>query len=325
MPFVSLVYSLLLSDPMMLVQSAKMVRFEDTVAVLTKAVSDGEFGCCEMGHEIRQRDGSVIKIPCDKPRLGPVIQQMIAGALDRHLKEEQILLYRHLLMISHMMLSGLGTEEPPWNSSSMAAFLHKYGFSSPTDNTKCPTDTKTRGGIVGHTPLFYAAAAGALQVVRELLAQPGVLQKINLQPKVGTIGSTAENLYGDMPMYGTPILVAAFINGDPAMLELLVRHGADLTRVITGGANYGGGVLWLLAGAGHMKGMEWLHQHLANEAWIAQMNNTNNFGCTALSLTLLFQNPPAAKFLIAHGHDLGNATFEPSGVSNLTYASREGM
>jgi hypothetical protein len=74
-----------------------------------------------------------------------------------------------------------------------------------------------------------------------------------------------------------------------------------------------------------MKGMEWLHQHLANEARIAQMNNTNNFGCTALSLTLLFQNPLAAKFLIAHGHDLGNATFEPSGVSNLTYASREGM
>jgi hypothetical protein len=324
MSFVSLVYSLLFSDPMILVQSANMVRFEDTVAVLSKAVSDGEFGCCEMGHEIRQRDGSVIKIPCDKPRLGPVIQQMIAGALDRHLKAEQILLYRHLLMISRMMLSGLGTEEPPWNSS-MAAFLHKYGFSSPTDNTKYPTDTKTRGGIVGHTPLFYAAAAGALQVVRELLAQPGVLQKINLQPKVGSIGNTAENLYGDMPIYGTPILVAAFSNGDPAMLELLVRHGADLTRVITGGPNYGCGVLWLLGCAGHVKGMEWLHQHLTNEAWIAQTNNTNNFGAFPLAMTLCFANPPAAKFLIAHGHDVANVTFEPAGVSNLTYAAREGM
>ena len=169
-----------------------MVRFEEAVSILTKPVGNGGFGCCEMGRELRPKDGSIIKIPCDKPRLGPVIQKMIADALDRHLKVEQIVLYRHLLIVSYQMLIGLGTEEQQWHSS-MDAFLQKYHFSSPTDNTKDPSDTKTRGGIIGMTPLFYAAAAGALHVVRELMAQPGVL--INLQPKVCITDSTLAQPY----------------------------------------------------------------------------------------------------------------------------------
>jgi hypothetical protein len=303
-----------------------MVRFEEVSSVLAKPVGNGEFGCCEMNHELRQPDGTIYKISCDKPRLGPVIMQMIEHALARHLEAGEIFIYRHLLMASRMLLKGLAMEEPPWHSS-MEEFLQKYCFSSPTDNTKYPNDTKERGGITGMTPLFYAAAVGALRVIREMLAQPGVLEKINLQQKMSTIGDIApiaSSSYGDSPIYGTTLLTAAYVNGDPAVLQLLFENGADLTRLTTGGPNVGYSVLSFLSIAGHVDGIEWLHQLLTKEAWLSATKHMTSYGMTPVAGAMLYDSGPAANFLLAHGADAGNVNVEASGVTNLTYGARVG-
>ena len=286
------------------------------MATLTKPVGEGDFGCCEMGHELRQNDGSVYKISCDKIRLGSVIQKMISDALDRHLKAGEIFEYRHLLTISGMMLQGLPAEAPKWHSS-LDAFLQKYRFDSPTDNTKCPATSKTMGGIMGLTPLFYAAAAGALQVVIKLLAQPGVINFINAKSKV----EIRPRSYG-LVFYGTPLLGAGHFSGSIPMLELLWKHGADPNARTAGGTIHGFGLLHLLAYNNHVEAMEWLRGQQSKDGWISKTNDLMCMGGVPMSFALLFDQSPAFKMLLSTGAN--PVSKEPSGVTFMAYAARSG-
>jgi hypothetical protein len=270
-----------------------------------------------MGHELRQNDGSVNKISCDKTRLGTVIQQMISDALDRHLKAGEIFEYRHLLTISGMMLQGLPAEAPTWHSS-LDEFLQKYRFDSHTDNTKCPATSKTMGGIIGLTPLFYAAAAGALQVVIKLLAQPGVINFINAKSKV----EIRPRSYG-LVFYGTPLLGAGHFSGSIPMLELLWKHGADPNaRTVGGTALHGFSLLQLLACNNHVDAIEWLRGQHSKDGWVSKTEEAVNQGGVAMSFALLCDSPPAFKMLLSTGANPVNK--EPSGLTFMTYAARSG-
>jgi ankyrin repeat protein len=74
------------------------------------------------------------------------------------------------------------------------------------------------------TPLYYAAMAGNVPVLKALLAVPEVLAKINLRLKKKCMSSR----YGEVGIKGiSTLLGAARYSNSPATLQLLVEHGAD--------------------------------------------------------------------------------------------------
>jgi ankyrin repeat protein len=155
-------------------------------------------------------------------KLGDVLARRIKKLLALHEQEDSILEYRHLLNIQRRLVRGLpnGTHsfKPP---VSLSAFLELYRFESATDNAHVPD---SNGSWVGMTPLYYAAMAGNVPVLKALLAMPEVLAKINLRLKK----NCKSTRYGDMASKGNSALLAAARYSDsPATLELLIEHGAD--------------------------------------------------------------------------------------------------
>ena len=152
--------------------------------------------------------------------------------LASHLQENNLAEYRHLLSSLHRHFRGLTNREEMLEApASLAAFLELYHFTSATDNSEsfCPATTR------GFTPLYYAAQAGNVPVLRELLSKPAVVAKINI--KLSRLVSSTR--YGIMGANrATPLLAACFYSDSPASVELLVRHGADTKSTCDYGANF---------------------------------------------------------------------------------------
>jgi ankyrin repeat protein len=155
-------------------------------------------------------------------KLGDVLPRRIKKLLALHEEEDSIVEYRHLLTIQRRLVRGLpnGTHsfKPP---VSLSAFLELYRFESATENAHVPD---SNGSWVGMTPLYYAAMAGNVPVLKALLAMPEVLAKINLRLKK----ICKSTRYGDLTTKGnSALLVAARYSDSPATLQLLIEHGAD--------------------------------------------------------------------------------------------------
>jgi ankyrin repeat protein len=119
---------------------------------------------------------------------------------------------------------GLGTSIATAKATSLGSFLELYRFQTPTDNQQ---HADAKSSMVGQTPLYYAAMAGNIAVLTELLALPAVVAKINL----GAKKVAKSKRYGPMGWKNmTPLLAAAFFSDSPAALKLLVNHGADPLR-----------------------------------------------------------------------------------------------
>jgi hypothetical protein len=211
------------SGPTIVIQSPKQIYFSQKVLSLSSsAVGEGDFGCCEMDHQVTLADGTVREITCDKLKLGDVLARRIQKLLALHEQEDSTLDYRHLLTTQRRLVRGLpnGTQsfKPP---VSLSAFLELYRFGSATDNAYSPD---SKGSRIGMTPLYYAAMAGNVPVLKALLAMPEVLAKINLRLKKNCDSSR----YGELASKGNSVLLAAARYSDsPATLQLLVQHGAD--------------------------------------------------------------------------------------------------
>jgi ankyrin repeat protein len=205
------------------IQSPKQIFFsQKTMSLSSGAIGEGNFGCCEMDHQVTLADGTVCEITCDKLKLGDVLTRRIKLLLASHEQDGDILEYRHLLTIQRRLVRGLpnGTQsfKPP---VSLRAFLELYRFEIVTDNAYFPD---SNGSVIGMTPLYYAAMVGNVPVLKALLAMPEVLAKINLRLKKGCKSSR----YGELATKGNSVLLAAARYSDsPATLQLLVQHGAD--------------------------------------------------------------------------------------------------
>ena len=144
---------------MIVIQSPKQIFFSQKfLSLSSSAIGEGDFGCCELDHQITLADGTVRDIAYDKLKLGDVLARRIKKLLALHEQEDSILEYRHLLNIQRRLVRGLpnGTHsfKPP---VSLSAFLELYCFESATDNAHVPD---SNGSWVGMTPLYYAAMAG---------------------------------------------------------------------------------------------------------------------------------------------------------------------
>jgi hypothetical protein len=211
------------AGPMIVIQSPKQIYFSPrSLSLSSGAVGEGDFGCCEMDHQITLADGTVRDITCDKLKLGDVLARRIKLLLTFHDQEGDIIEYRHLLTIQRRLVRGLShttqSFKPP---VSLSAFLELYRFGSVTDNARFPD---SNGSMIGMTPLYYAAMAGNVPVLKARLAMPEVLAKINMQLKKNCISTR----YGDVGNKGNSALLAAAQYSDsPATLHLLIKNGAD--------------------------------------------------------------------------------------------------
>jgi ankyrin repeat protein len=303
--------------PMVVIQSPKQIFFSQrTLALSSSAVGNGNFGCCEMGHQMTLPDGTVRKIACDKLKLGDVLARRIKKLLAVHAQKDtgSIVDYRHLLTIQRHLVRGLPNGarsfKPP---VSLSGFLELYHFESVTDNAYFPDG---KGCGIGMTPLYYAAMAGNVPVLKALLAMPEVLAKINLQVKKTATSSR----YGEVGMKGsTALLAAARFSNSPATLQLLVEHGADPSATFA----------WDIAPtvyALHWMAIEhsleciawWLDQHFDGPTGDIEVDCGN--GATPLSVAMTFGGGDASetvKLLVNRGASLKTNL---SGVTNLNYA-----
>ena len=220
----------------LVIQSPGRMYFLDMRSYLRKPVGEGSFGCCERGHQIAAAGAAPHAIPCDKERLSPALFSLICSQLKYHLDAQEMDAYRFMCTISRpggwlfrgvpdasviRALHSFKSQLAP--SRTVEQFLEFYKFASPFANQSRAT---LGDGLstVGTTPLLYAAAAGNVDVLRELLGIPEVLKAVNL-PVAATVKS---GQYGVLLERGmTPLLAAAAFTGSREVCQMLLDHGAE--------------------------------------------------------------------------------------------------
>jgi hypothetical protein len=201
------------------------------------------------------------------------------------LSDNNLVDYRHLLSIQHRLVRGLGTcaqtFQPP---TSVASFLELYRFETATDNVKYAAKD---GGRIGLGPLYYAAMAGNVPVLKALLALPAVVAKINLAIKKPCFSSR----FGEIASKGTtPLLVASKYSDSPSTLQLLIQSGANPgSTSVMGGAPTMGALCWM-AFAGSDECIKWwLDQKFSGYAGDIEQNCGN--GLPPLGIAGMFSAP----------------------------------
>jgi ankyrin repeat protein len=301
--------------PTIVIQSPKQIYFnQKSLSLSSCAVGEGDFGCCEMDHQVTLPDGTVCEIACDKLRLGDALARRIKNLLAMHEQEGNILDYRHLLTIERHLVKGLPKGTQSFNPPvSLNAFLELYRFGSITDNAHVPDG---KGSRIGMTPLYYAAMAGNVPVLKALLAMPEVLAKINVRLK----NKSYSNRYGEFSPQGmTALLAAARYSDSPATLQLLVQHGADTNA----------SAVWTLFPK--MYSLHWMAMEHSNECiawWLDQrfdggageIDLDTGTGATPLWMALNCSGGGAAetlRLLVDRGASLETC---PAGVTYLNLA-----
>jgi hypothetical protein len=216
-------------------------------------------------------------------------------------------------------MKGLGTTVAPAEATSLGSFLELYRFQTPTDNQRC-ADAKS--SMVGQTPLYYAAMAGNIPVLTELLALPAVVAKINL----GAKEIAKSKRYGPMGWKNmTPLLAAAFFSDSPAALKLLIDHGANPLRACSTELFPGYLPLHMMAMSHSNECLAWwLDQKFAGVVGDVNWMSDGGTAASPIGQAIMLgsgSSTPTVKLLIDYG-----ATIEADGVGQqiMTKASIAG-
>ena len=174
-------------------------------------------------HKMKNPDGTVRGIPCDKVKIGQLTWTMLQSKLSYMLGDDQIAEYRlWLALVPHFMqgLPDSGAALKASRSSGHGAtevedavkdFLSTYHF-------KTANDEEGRGES-GLTPLMHAAMVGNVEVAAGLIEQGA-----NVQSKLRKFSTTTGM---DIGMTALHFAVAACPARHVEMITVLLRAGAD--------------------------------------------------------------------------------------------------
>jgi ankyrin repeat protein len=144
-------------------------------------------------------------VDADKLVLGPVLHGLVSMRKALALADNDLTAYRSLHAATSLLLDGCGVPEPP--PEPYDDWMATMRFQTAKDHV--------RGS--GVTPLYYAILAGRTDLINELLDR-GAPLSVTCKKNVPAFGI----------MQGAfPLVVAAVTARDGAVIELLLRRGAD--------------------------------------------------------------------------------------------------
>jgi ankyrin repeat protein len=223
--------------------------------------------------------------------------------------------------VQHCLLKGLGKgqELAITQATSLGSFLELYRFQTPTDNQQY-ADAKS--SMVGQTPLYYAAMAGNIPVLAQLLALPAVVAKINLRVKK----IAKSDRYGSMGWANmTPLLAAAFTSESPAALQLLIEHGANTLSTCSVELFPGCTALHMMAFSHSNECLAWwLNQNFAGVAGDVNWLSDSGTGVSPMGQAIILgagNSTQTVKLLIHYG---ANINTDGTGQQMLTKAAVAG-
>jgi len=129
-----------------------------------RSVANGNFTCCRLGHMIKQKDGTTLRIPCDKDTLGPILAVMYKSVFEHGAKEAFSKFKQNMLKsAAYGIFAGFETEYAGLalpHGLAQEAFLNDIGFA----------DLDARDQI-GFPPLLWAVSFGDMQTAADLVRE----------------------------------------------------------------------------------------------------------------------------------------------------------
>jgi len=133
-----------------------------------KAPCNGDFSCCRLGHVVDLGEGRVVPIPCDKPKVTPVLAQLFNARLNHYEAENQRLMYQLLTCVGQTVYAGSEALEgvgPPADET-LEQFLERFLLRDLDDK-----DAESES-----TALHWAMTAAHPNIVRRIIAErPGLI------------------------------------------------------------------------------------------------------------------------------------------------------
>jgi len=130
-----------------------------------RSVANGSFTCCRFGHQVKQADGTVTEIPCDKEALAPIMVMLYKSLLtsvSRASEDTHNQLKQNMLKLAAPgMFAGADTELT-WvcvpKGLGYKSAMSEFGFESPEDRDS-----------IGFPALMWVLTYGDMEAAEELV------------------------------------------------------------------------------------------------------------------------------------------------------------
>jgi len=183
--------------------------------IMARPPGGGELTCCARNHEMRNPDGTMRKIPCDRDKIGPVVWTLLKSKLEYIGRADGGSLEDHRIwtaLIPHFMKNlPVPDELSAYVPSTVEEFLRVYRFKTANDE-----EGEKKGGL---SPLMMAAFSGNVEVARALVAE----HKADVRGQIRDT-NTLTGFDADF----TPLHACMSFNPHEDMRALILNSGADL-------------------------------------------------------------------------------------------------
>mmetsp|Transcript_10167 Transcript_10167/g.26619 ORF Transcript_10167/g.26619 Transcript_10167/m.26619 type:complete len:302 (-) Transcript_10167:1934-2839(-) len=186
--------------------------------IMSRPPGGGELTCCARNHEMRNPDGTMRKIPCDRDKIGPVVWTLLKSKLEYiggRVDGDSVQEYRMWIALMPHFMRGLPVpdEFSAFVPFTVEAFLRLYRFKTAKD------EEGTKQSRV--TPLFLACLSGNVEVARALITEHKADVHANFRDDDPMTGFGA----GCQPLAGCMVCAPA---GHEEILAVSLNSGADL-------------------------------------------------------------------------------------------------
>mmetsp|Transcript_54204 Transcript_54204/g.129146 ORF Transcript_54204/g.129146 Transcript_54204/m.129146 type:complete len:592 (-) Transcript_54204:75-1850(-) len=178
-----------------------------------RSVFNGRFTCCQLNHEIKEPDGTIREIDCDKYTLAPMLRKCFYNFLTKDSDGIQLFRINLLRDIARTIFAGLEEEEEMWKpdpDETLEEALDRIGFAHLDDTDE-----------LGWTPLIWLVIVADFTLIRQVCkARPDLLLQ--------------------RPSHGFTILMRAVHMQPSRFSELLELHPKDSIDYIVNAASLAG-------------------------------------------------------------------------------------
>lgn len=270
-----------------------------------KAVCNGDFSCCQLGHTIDLGDGRVYEIPCDKDKVLPVIQLLYENKCAHFRSKGQRLMFQLLSSLGLTVYAGSSLEDchNPRPDETIDQFLERCLYKDLDDKNE-----------IGDSPLPWAMVCAHPNVVKQIVrARPDLIAaRSNVQfsalmmgvyrPDAGLDEILLDKRFSALSEInaqtgrGVSVLDRAANNGFERHVTLLLQLRADVDpRRLDNGYT----PLMSAAESGHLECCRILLAHGADPN-VRGLNGETTLQLVSKLVTLLGSDDPDAKSGIAN-------------------------
>ena len=307
------------SNPPLLVRSEKGTpMWMSPLEVMKLSIGLADFTCCQRNHIITTETQKVMngdevkRIPCDKPIVGDILEQLIDAKINHLFNAEGDMVFARLHSVfKHWWMRGL-KEEKKIESNDEESAIEKFKKKLRWSKTEKWFDYGRMG------LLMYAVTADEIHVVSELLRILNQEFKSeectrHLESRVRDEGYVSLGVPG-----GTTTLMAAMMLASPEVVSMLLESGANVESVDV----MGNDAFMFASVFGRPKNLQcWLERV---KDWDLNRQNTVLGGCAlGLAVYMGANKLETVKVLLDAGARLDFRTFNGGCVLTSTVANED--